>query len=352
MEQSAPKESILKKEIKPKQEEQNSKYRKVAKFLILIGEEEAARILAYLEPEYIETLSKEIVSIPGITAPEAAAIMQEFQGVFATSRQHAALSFGGVATARRILHRAFGAEKGETFLVKTLPEAADKPFSFLEEFSGEQLAPLLKDESPALQALVLARLPSKLSAAIISQIDPEKKPGVIKRLATLKETSPEVLSRIADVLRNKTQEIEKLEGTRVDGMSTLTAIIKSSSTSFGNQLLNDLAYEDPLLSRTLRQQLHTFEDIIKADDRPIEEKIRSMPDKDIVLLLKHKSPEFIEKIFSNMSAQRRKEIRDEEEILGPVRKSEADRVSDEFLAWFRENRESGAITLIDEDLLI
>jgi flagellar motor switch protein FliG len=352
MEQSTSKELILKKAIKPQHKEADSKYRKVAKFLILIGEKEAANIFAYLEPEQVEILSKEIASIPGITAVEAASLMQEFQGVFSPSRQCAAPSFGGVSTARRILHRAFGMEKGEAFLIKTIPEAACNPFSFLEEFSSEQLVPLLKDESPALQALVLSRLPAKLSAALLSQTDPQKKPEIIKRLATLKETSPEVISRIASVLREKTQQMEKLEESRVDGMSALTAIIKSSSTSFGNRLLDELASEDPLLSRTVRSQLHTFEDVIKADDRAIEEKIRSMVNKDIVLLLKHKSPEFIEKIFSNMSAQRRKEVRDEEEILGPVRKSDADTVSDEFLAWFREKRESGAITLLDEDLIV
>ena len=345
-------EAVLKKETKQTQEEQESKYRKAAKFLILIGEEEAARVLSFLDPQLVEILSKEIAAIPGLTAKEAFETMNEFKGLFSLSSQCSASSFGGVDTARRMLHKAFGDEKGESFLVKTIPEAAYNPLSFLEDFSGEQLFPLIKNESQAVQALLLSRLSAKLSASLLSQIDPKKRIGVVKRMAQLKETSPEVLSRIASVLRNKTQEIEKLEQTRVDGISALTAIIKSGSSSFGRQLLDDLEFDDPVLTRSLRKQIHTFEDVVKADDKPLQEKIRLMPDKDIVLLLKYKSPEFIEKIFSNMSAQRRKEVHDEQEIMGPVRKTEADRVSEEFLAWFRERRESGAITLIDEDVII
>ncbi|MDR3146280.1 MAG: flagellar motor switch protein FliG, partial [Treponema sp.] len=37
-----------------------SKYRRLAKFFVLIGAEEAARILPRLEPEQIEAVSREI----------------------------------------------------------------------------------------------------------------------------------------------------------------------------------------------------------------------------------------------------------------------------------------------------
>lgn len=179
-------EAVLKKETKQTQEEQESKYRKAAKFLILIGEEEAARVLSFLDPQLVEILSKEIAAIPGLTAKEAFETMNEFKGLFSLSSQCSASSFGGVDTARRMLHKAFGDEKGESFLVKTIPEAAYNPLSFLEDFSGEQLFPLIKNESQAVQALLLSRLSAKLSASLLSQIDPKKRIGVVKRVAQLK----------------------------------------------------------------------------------------------------------------------------------------------------------------------
>jgi flagellar motor switch protein FliG len=349
MDKSVDKEWLLKIENAQKQTALESKYRKVAKLLILIGEREAANILSLMEPEQVEALSKEIAATPGVTAIEAAKIMAEFQGIFSNSHQYSSTSYGGVDTARRILYGAFGREKGEHFLIKTVPEAAINPFTFLEDFSGEQLVMLIKAESPVVQALVLSRLSSKLCAEVLSHTDPLQRAEIVKRIAHLQKTSPEVLDRVAAVIQEKARHIEKQEENRIDGMGTLTAILKSSTGSYGDKLLNEIAFDDPDLSQTLKDKLHTFDDIIKADDRPIQEKLRALFDKDIVLLLKGKSPEFAEKILSNVSAQRRIQIREEEDILGPVPRVDVDRVSADFLAWFRVNREQGNIILSDDE---
>ncbi|MDR0554601.1 MAG: hypothetical protein LBG76_07375, partial [Treponema sp.] len=46
-------------ETEAQEEEQESKYRRVAKLLILIGSDEAAKILSHLDPEQVEAISKE-----------------------------------------------------------------------------------------------------------------------------------------------------------------------------------------------------------------------------------------------------------------------------------------------------
>jgi len=54
-----------------------------------------------------------------------------------------------------------------------------------------------------------------------------------------------------------------------------------------------------------------------------------------------------------LSANRRKLIREESEILGAVPKRDCDIVAGEFLAWFRLARENGDIMLYsDEDVLL
>jgi flagellar motor switch protein FliG len=266
-----------------------------------------------------------------------------------------------VEEARRLLYAAFGPEKGAEFLKRALPETsnrwfAESPLSFMEAFSGEQIAFLLKEEYPVAAAMILARLPAKLSAAALGAIEPGRKLEIVRRIAHQGQTAPEVLEQVATALREKARKLGSVTGaenqTRVDGRSALAAILKQSDISFGDRILAELDEDDPELSQELKERLHTLEDVIKAEDQPLQEKLRAMADTDVALLLKGKTPEFTDKILANVSAQRRTEIREEMRILGPVKRRDVDDAAKAFLNWFRQCREEGKILLIDDEDVI
>jgi flagellar motor switch protein FliG len=333
--------------------EPESKYRRVAKLLILIGPDEASKILAHLEPRHVELVAQEIATIHGVTAEDAAAVVMEFRSLLSKTFGYGASSAGGVDTARNILRTAFGKDKGDEILNRSVPGSMAKAFSFLEEFAPEQLLVLFKDESPAVEALVLSRLPAKLTAKVLADTQPARKLEIIKRIAHLGKTSIEVLERVAASLKEKAERLDRSDTIRVDGMSALTDILKASDVSFGDRILSSLENEEPELGQDLKGRLHTLEEVIKAQDRPIQEKLAAMPDKEIVLLLKNRSGEFTEKILSNVSAQRRAQIREETDIMGPILKKEADAAARDFLDWFTVEREAGQIILSDdEDILL
>ncbi|WP_051004333.1 flagellar motor switch protein FliG [Treponema primitia] len=332
--------------------EADSKLRRVAKFLILIGGDEAAGILSKLDVEQVEAISREIATIRGISKEEAAEVLEEFRSLLSSTYGVLGASSGGVEAARRLLYAAFGAEKGSDFLNRALPETKENALSFLEDFTGEQIALLLKEEFPAAAALILSRLPSKLSASVLVNIEPGRKMEIVKRIAHQGQTAPEVLEQVAAALREKARRLGSSTAANnqinLDGRNALAAILKQSDYSFGDRILQELDEEDPELSQELKERLHTLEDVIKAEDRPLQEKFRSMTDQDIALLLKGKDAEFTDKILSNVSAQRRNEIREEIRIMGPVPRRDVDEAVKAFLTWFRQCREEGRILLIDD----
>jgi flagellar motor switch protein FliG len=333
--------------------EEDSKYRKVAKFLILIGEEEAAKILSKLNAKQVEVVSREIASIKGITKTEVEAVFTEFRSLMAASSGGYKGSFtGGVDEARRLLYAAYGPEKGEMMLRKTVPEAVENPLGFLEEFSAEQLLILFKEESAAAESLVLSRLPAKLAAEVIKNESASRKSEIIKRIAKMSKIAPFVMEQVAAALKEKARKIGGTDSEEIDGMNTLAAILKSSDASFGSKILEELEYDDPSLSYTLRTRLYTLDDILRVNDLALEEKLRSMSEKEIVFLLKGRRQALIDKILSNVSVPRRALIREEAEILGPVPRFEADTVTSDFLNWFRRGREKGEILLADDEDII
>ncbi|MCL2070198.1 MAG: flagellar motor switch protein FliG [Treponema sp.] len=335
-----------------------SKFRRAAQFMVLIGSEEASKILSRLDPQQVEAISKEIVSIKSIKAEEAEAVLEEFRALLSPGYGYSGTSHGGIEEARRILYAAFGPEKGEAALIKAVPEAMENPFDFLTDFSPEQLSMLFKDESPAACAMVFSRLPSKLSASLLANTSAERKTEIVKRIAKLRESSPEVIQRAAAALREKARYFGKNDepgfaGGELDGKGVLAAILKQSDLSFGNQLLEELEESDPSLGRAMKDRLYTLEDVCDAADRPIQEKLREMEDREIVMLLRGRSEAFTLKIMGNLSQGRGEVIIEESEIMGALPKIECEAVAREFLSWFRTNREKGRILMLsDEDVLV
>ena len=328
----------------------DSKVKRVAKFLILIGSEQAAKILGQLDKQQVEDVSKEIALIEKIDPAEAGAILAEFKSLFSGSFGFPGSPAGGVEAARRILHSTYGPEKGEALLNKAVPGSRENAFGFLEELGPEELVFLLKDEKPGTAAMVLARLPPKISAGTIERFPPDFKTEVLLRIARLREVSPEVLENVAQALKERVKHMDGGgKDFEIDGMQRLAAILKQGDYSFGDRLLNELETEDPEISIGLKNRLYTLEDVLGVFDRPLAEKLKRMTDKDIAILLKGRTIEFRDKILSNVSSGRRAMIIEEGQIMGPVSRRECDEVANDFIAWFRKARADGSIAVSNDE---
>jgi flagellar motor switch protein FliG len=364
-----PKEGAAKKDgfIKTREPDspKDSKYRRVAKFLILVGSERAAEILSRLDGPQVEAISKEIVSVTSIGSEEGRAVLEEFRSLLSSPYGYSGGVKGGVEEARRLLYAAYGPEKGEELLLHAVPEAKANPFDFLTDFSGEQLALLFRDESSAAAALVFSRLPPQLSSAALALMSGEKKLEIVRRIARQSPVAPEALEQAAAALKEKARHIGgSSEKGAFDGMGALAAILKSADVSFGEDILKEFENSDPELGKNLKERIYTLDDIVYADDLPLQKKLSSMENREIVLLLKSKTvpadpgaedagekAAFREKILSNLSKARRNDVLEEEEVTGPVPRRDVEKTASAFLAWFRKSREEGTILMLRDDVV-
>ena len=158
----------------------DSVYRRVAKFLLLIGEDEAAKILPHLSETQIEKIIPEIASIRTVSKEEAAVIMEEFNGLLNKAREE-----GGVETAREMLEKAYGKKRADELLKKAMPLEGKIPFQYLRDADNERVYLLIKDENPGVQSMVLSHLEPKKAAKIINLMTAEEKKEVVMRLAKM-----------------------------------------------------------------------------------------------------------------------------------------------------------------------
>ena len=328
----------------PKEGGKDSAYRKVAKFLVLIGEEEAAKVLPHLSEAQIERIIPEIASIRTVSKEEAAVIFEEFNSIVKQVQQQ-----GGVETAREMLVKAYGQKRADEMIKKAMPMEGKTPFAYLKDLDKERLYLLLKDENPGMQALVLSYLDPKKSAQVINLMEPEAKKDLVMRLAKMEPVSPEVLRRVDQAMHEKSLNQTGEESENIDGRNALAQILKRMDISTENEILANLDDEDPDLGLDLRSRLFTLDDVINADDRFIQEKLHEMSEVDIAYLLAGKNNEFKEKILSNISANRRAEVREQDEILSVKRRSDCEKITADFLGKLRAAFEAGDLIIKDRN---
>lgn len=323
--------------------ETDSVYRRVAKFLLLIGVDEAAKIIPHLTETQTERIIPEIASIRSVSPEEAEVILAEFRTLLERSRES-----GGMDTARTILEKAYGPERAKAMLEKAAPFAGSKPFDYLNDAASDRIFALLDGESPAIRALVLSRIEPKKAAAVINLMEPGDKKDVITRLAKMQPVAPDMLRRVDQTMHEKSLAQTSEQAEHIDGRGALAEILKKMTPAAENSILSALENDDPELGEDLRGMLFTLDDVVNADKRFIQEKLRQMTDIDIAMLVAGKPDPFRDKILSCISAGRRVHVRYEAEAAAPLLKKDCLRVTDSFMAALRRAHETGQLTVYDE----
>ena len=325
-------------------EQKDSIFRRVAKFLLIIGEEEEAKILPHLSEAQIEKIIPEIASIRSVDKDEADSILAEFNSLLQNARQA-----GGVETAREMLTKVYGKEKANQMLEKTVPFSGARPFDYLSDSDSERIYILLKDENIGVQAMVLSHLQPQKAASVINQMNPEEKKEIVLRLAKMEPVSPDILKRVDRALREKSLRQTSQKAEKIDGKNALAQILKKMSPSAENDIIASLSESDPDLGMDLRSRLFTMEDVINADDRFIQEQLRLLDDETLCLLIAANPDDFRNKILDNVSSTRRQDVLSIEEINKPFRRSDCERVTSEFFATLRRAYEDGKLIIHGRD---
>ena len=322
----------------------DSNARRVAKFLLLIGTDEAAKIIAQLPQDQVEKIVPEIASIRRVDPEEKAQILAEFQGLMAKARES-----GGVTTARMILEKAFGDQQAQDIMQRAVPYDGGKPFDYLQKFDGEQLTLILKDESVPVKALVLSQVKPAVAAAVINQMNEKERKETVLRLSRLTKFSPDILSRIDRTLREKAENVKTPASNSIDGRGALASILRKMDANSEKNILSNLSLVDGELESDLRKRLFTIDDVIAADDKFLQKKLHAMTDDTIAMIIHGKQPEFRKKILNNISKTRGISVLEEEDARAPYSKKELDRLTNEFMTMLRAAWEKGELMINNGD---
>jgi len=106
--------------------------------------------------------------------------------------------------------------------------------------------------------------------------------------------------------------------------------------------------EDPKLALSIRNLMFTFEDLLTIPEAGVRELLGQMDKKTLATALRGASEELKNYIFKSMSSRAVEMLKEDMEVLGPVKSKEINKAQLEAVAVARKLEAEGKLTLTPE----
>jgi len=316
--------------------------RKAAMLLIALGPEVSALVLKKLDHKQIETVTKEIADVGFVDSQEKKRIYDEFKTAI---KEHGILSEGGLAYLKEILDKAVGPHKAGELLERIVASKESIPFDFIRDVDPAQILNFIQNEHPQTIALILSYLRPDQAASILSQLPNDKQVEVVKRVATMDQTAPDVIKEIEYMLHKKISSVSSEEFSLAGGVKAVAEVLNRADRATEKSILESLEEESPEIADEVKKLMFVFEDIILVDDRGVQQILKEIDNKELALALKTASEELKDKIFKNMSKRAAEGIKEEMEYMGPVRLKNVEEAQQNIVAVVRRLEEAGEVII-------
>jgi flagellar motor switch protein FliG len=318
--------------------------RKAAVFLLSLTEDQAAQILKRLPPEAVEEVSREIASINMIDVPVVTrrAVCSEF---YHQALANSYINEGGLEYAKALLRKSLSEADAEKAIKQVTQQVATTPFSFLQKAESENLLTFIQDEHPQTIALILAHLPPVKASEIMVGLPSQKQIEVVKRIANMEQTNPEVIKEVERGLEHRLSDIVSQTFEKAGGVDTVAEILNLADRSTEKGIMEGLEAEDPDLVEQIRRLMFVFEDILLVNDKGIQSVLKEVDNEELSLALKTASQDLKDKIFKNMSERAAQLIQEDMQYMGPVRVSDVEAAQQKIVDIVRRLEDAGEIII-------
>lgn len=316
--------------------------RKAAILLLSLDKPLAAEILSQLPRKMVEAVTFEIAQLDDVTKEEQDAVLNEFH---ALAKQRTHIERGGMDFANDLLEQSLGSEDAGRILENVRQSMSSVPFGFLQKVGADNLVTFIVEEHPQTIALIMSHLPPPLAAEVLSGLPSNKQLEVIRRVANMEQTSPEVVRDVEASLESRMTSTFNHQMEKAGGVPTVAQILNVTDRMTNKGILESLEQEDAELVEEIRRLMFVFDDLLKLDDRAIQSLLKEIDNNQWATALKGASEEIQQKILGNLSQRAAELLREEMEYLGPVRVSDVEAVQQQIVDTVRRLEDAGEIEI-------
>jgi flagellar motor switch protein FliG len=314
---------------------------KAAILFLTMGEEYSTALFKELDESSIKKIGKYMSEITHIPSDVLSTVMNEFLTNF---KGDGDVVVSGEDFLKQIVNKSMDKESAREVFKVIGEKGTSSPFSDLAYIPAENLINIIQGEHPQTVALILSYLPYEKAAEVLKSFPEELKIDVALRIVQIGQVDVEIVNELDKVIKN---ELSKIGGAtrKCDGIETLANILNQVDGITEESVLSHIENEDGDLADMVKQKMFVFEDLIQIENRHFRDILQNVDNQLLIKALKTTSDEMKDKVFSNLSERASEMLREDMEVMGPVKLSEVEETQQEIIKIAKRLESEGRIVL-------
>jgi flagellar motor switch protein FliG len=315
---------------------------KAAIFLLMVGEKQAAKLFKDLDEDSIAKIGAYMSEISYVPGDVLNSVVNEFIDNFQNNED---LLVYGRGMLEKVLKSSLDEETVQDVFRLIGNKESEDPFKEIVYIPSEVLLSVIRNEHPQTIALILSQLPQEKAGEILSLLADDVKSDVALRMVKMSQVPSDVIEELKDAIKN---DISKLGGgstKKFDGVERLATILNDVDRATEEHILSFIEQEDSDLADRIRQKMFVFEDLLYIDDKGFRELLQNVDNQLLTKALKTASEELTQKVFANLSSRAGEMLREDMEVMGPVRLSSVEEAQQTLIKTAKRLEAEGKIVL-------
>ncbi len=317
--------------------------RKAAVLLLSMGSEEAAGILRYMKRSDVEAITVEIAKMKRVDPSLQDEVLNEFYHLSQADRQ---IAEGGADLAKEMLERAFDDQRATEIMHRLRNFLQKRLFEILRKVEASTITALVQDEHPQTIAVILSHTEPAQSAEVLSALPADLQTDVARRIALMGRAAPEVIKEVENLIEQKLSDLAADEASGGGGgLNVIVPILNNTERAAERLIMARLEEQDPELAENIRNRMFVFENIVQLEDRYIQKVLRRVDNKTLAMAMKGGAPDITDKLMKNLSQKAAELLKDDIDVLGPVRIRDVEQAQREIVNIIRQLEDQGEIII-------
>ncbi|MEQ8178888.1 MAG: flagellar motor switch protein FliG [Amphiplicatus sp.] len=313
---------------------------KAAVVMLALGEETSRPIWRSFDEDELREVTLAISHLGSVTAEVVEDLLFEFVGNLSSTGSIT----GSFESAQRFLKNILPEDKAASILEDIKGPAGRTMWDKLANVNERVLATYLKNEHPQTVAVIVSRIKPEHASRVIAALPDMFGEEVINRMLTLGPVQKEVLEQIEQTLR--TEFMAALSRAQEkDPHEAMAEIFNNFDRPTERRFISALEGKNPTAAEKIKALMFVFEDLLRIDGQDIQALLRHVDKSVLATALKGANEQIRDHFFSNMSERAAKILRDDIDIMGPVRLREIDAAQVKVVEIAKRLGEEGEIFL-------
>jgi flagellar motor switch protein FliG len=321
---------------------QMSGVQRAAVLMLLLGEQQAAEIIRFLNPKEVQALGGAMVSVSDLSQEAVNAVLDEF---VATIKKQTNLGLGTTDYVEKVFKRALGDDKAASVLGRIMPGQGSKGLEILSWMDARSIAEMIRGEHPQVTAIILSVLEHSVAADVLNFLPSDTRAEIIQRVANLETVQPSAMEELEAIMKKQFSNNSSAKSSSFGGLKAAAKIMNFTKTELEASVMGGLSELDPDLMQKIQDNMFTFENLTGVDNRGIQVLMRNVEPDLLMIGLKGASDVVKDKFFGNMSERARGMFRDDMEAKGPLRLADVEDAQKTIMRIARKLSDAGDLVL-------